>query len=307
MSHGAVLRSGIYQGKVFHSRFMPVKHSFSYDMALMAICLDEVDDISAIGRVFSSNKPALLRFNPSDYLQSLTLNTGANIDAKADTAAPVCPHKMAAVKSCHSRTITITDPSAAALKSRALQQIAELGAEQHCDRVLFVGQVRHFGLYFSPVNFYFCYQGNTPLYMLAEVSNTPWNERHCYLVKLENEAENVELAPDDSLPSSDKVFHVSPFMGLDMRYLWHVTAPQRRLNIGISNQLDTQKSTTAGKRIFSANLAMTRQEITSKSLHAFLLGFPFMTLKIMLAIYWQALKLFCKRVPFVPHPAKVER
>lgn len=302
MSHGAALRSGIYQGKVFHSRFMPVKHSFSYDMALMAICLDEVDDISAIGRLFSSNKPALLRFNPSDYLQSFTLNVGANTDAQVDTAVSVCPHAMSTAKRCHSRTITITDPSAAALKSRVLQQIAELGAEQHCDRVLFVGQVRHFGLYFSPVNFYFCYQDNTPLYMLAEVSNTPWNERHCYLVKLKHEA-----VPDDSLPSSDKVFHVSPFLGLDMHYLWHVAAPRRRLNIGISNQLDTQNNTMSGKRVFSANLAMTRHEITSKSLHAFLVGFPFMTLKIMLAIYWQALKLFCKRVPFVPHPVKMER
>ena len=66
------LNSGIYYGTVSHSRFTPIKHSFSYAMALLAIDLDEVDKISAMGRVFASQRHALLRFNPKDYLTSFT-------------------------------------------------------------------------------------------------------------------------------------------------------------------------------------------------------------------------------------------
>ena len=77
-------------------------------------------------------------------------------------------------------------------------------------RVLLLGNVRCMGFYFSPVNFYFCYRQGEARYLLAEVSNTPWNERHYYLLDL------AALAPHD------KDFHVSPFMGLAMRYHWRI-------------------------------------------------------------------------------------
>ncbi|MGL5391193.1 MAG: DUF1365 domain-containing protein [Shewanella sp.] len=332
------LNSGIYYGSVHHCRFTPIKHSFSYQMALIAIDLDEVDELSRLGRIFASERWALLRFNPRDYLTRFT-----RLGAKATKLA-------------------INEPSAAALKRRVFNQIAELGADKPCDRVLFVGQIRHFGLYFSPVNFYFCYKNQMPLYMLAEVSNTPWNERHCYLVDLTTKA------------PSDKVFHVSPFMDLNMRYLWQVSPPGDSLRISIeNNRLLTEGGLSAqgtsaksvggaivnsamlnsamansimansamvngaiansagidegaiaskgmpqddarralvppkGQKLFNATLTMQRQAVSAANLRTLLLRCPFMTLKIVLGIYWQALMLLVKRVPFVPYPAQMEK
>ncbi|MGL5359295.1 MAG: DUF1365 domain-containing protein [Shewanella sp.] len=307
------LNSGIYYGSVHHCRFTPIKHSFSYQMALIAIDLDEVDELSRLGRIFASERWALLRFNPRDYLTRFT-----RLGAKATKLA-------------------INEPSAAALKRRVFNQIAELGADKPCDRVLFVGQIRHFGLYFSPVNFYFCYKNQMPLYMLAEVSNTPWNERHCYLVDLTTKA------------PSDKVFHVSPFMDLNMRYLWQVSPPGDSLRISIeNNRLLTEGDLSAqgisaksvdgaivnsamlnsamvnremvscagieegaiaakGQKLFNATLTMQRQAVSAANLRTLLLRCPFMTLKIVLGIYWQALMLLVKRVPFVPYPAQMEK
>ena len=80
------LNSGIYYGTVTHSRFTPIKHHFSYKMALLAIDLDEVDSISRMGRIFASQRSALLRFNPADYLTTFTSKD--NLNRKLDIEEP---------------------------------------------------------------------------------------------------------------------------------------------------------------------------------------------------------------------------
>ena len=169
------------------------------------------------------------------------------------------------------------------LKQRIASKVSQLGGKWDGDKVMFMGQCRCFGFYFSPANFYFCYQNDGECsYMLVEVSNTPWLERHYYLVDLQGDMK------------TKKDFHVSPFMDLDMQYHWRVKPPAEQVLVHIENHNDHKQ--------FDATLAMKKCEITKRSLFKAWLSAPMMPVKVVIGIYWQAIKLFAKRIPFIAHP-----
>lgn len=171
------------------------------------------------------------------------------------------------------------------LKQAVWDKVGELGGGGQGGRVLLLGNVRCLGFYFSPVNFYFCYQGNDARYLLAEVSNTPWNERHYYLLDL------AALVPHD------KDFHVSPFMALAMRYHWRIRPPREETLIHIESHPQS-----GDPKLFDATLALARAPLSKRGLGMLLLRWPWMTMRVLLGIYWQALRLFIKRIPLFTHP-----
>lgn len=237
------LNSCLYSGEVGHFRHTPVKHSFYYKIFLFCLDLDELDKLPNLGFWFKVNRPALMSFRTQDYLYR---------DGKLT-------------------------------RETVWQKVHELGGTNQQGKVLFVGQVRCLGVYFSPVNFYYCHDEQGKLrYLLAEVSNTPWNERHYYLVDAKHQA------------PMDKQFHVSPFMNLDMQYHWRFSALTEKLQLHISNQ-------KSGQTLFDATLQMERKPLTKQSLRTQWLRIPAMTLKTVAAIYWQAAKLYWKKVPYVPY------
>jgi hypothetical protein len=91
--------------------------------------------------------------------------------------------------------------------------------------------------------------------------------------------------------------HVSPFMGMDVDYEWLLTEPGDELVVRVRNQADK-------KAFFTATLILRRQEITGFNLAAVLVRYPLMTVKVSLAIYWQAFRLWLKGVPLYIHPDK---
>jgi uncharacterized protein len=152
---------------------------------------------------------------------------------------------------------------------------------------------RNFGYRFCPLSLYYCYDrgGRTVETVVAEVSNTPWLEQHWYVLG----AGNCTAAPPRLRFRHPKDFHVSPFMAMDVEYEWRLTAPGPRLAAAIV-------SSQNGARLFDVGLSLRRRELGRWNMFRTLLRYPWMTVRVTQAIYWQALRLRGKRCPFYPHP-----
>ncbi len=163
--------------------------------------------------------------------------------------------------------------------------------------------LRYFGYCFNPVSFYYCYD-STDSYVeviVAEVNNTPWGEQHCYVLS-ESINRGGKLHKRYSL---GKDFHVSPFMEMALQYDWRFGVPQSKLNVHMQN---IKLAADGGdEKVFDATLTMQRHEITSSNLAKILIQFPFMTGKVVAAIYYQAFKLWLKRIPFYEHPKQTSK
>lgn len=243
-----MIESAIYKGKVYHQRFKPTQHKFDYDIYLFWLKLEsnELEALSSSLTHFSAHDKARVRFKREDYLGDASVS----------------------------------------LKQAVLERMTELndGITLKGD-VFMLGQLRMWGLYFSPVNFY--YLRNTEgkyTHMLAEVSNTPWNERHHYLVNL------------DTQDDTPKAFHVSPFNPMDMTYKWSISQPSARLSLAMDCVRDDKE--------FSAGINLTKFTLDNANLSAALKRIPSMTIKTVAGIYWHALKLLLKRTPLYTHPEK---
>lgn len=182
------------------------------------------------------------------------------------------------------------------LKDRAIRLLRFKGCDKPIRSVRLLTQLRYFGFAMNPVSFYYCYGEDDSLAaIIAEVNNTPWGEQHCYVIEADEARKSV------SCENLDKTFHVSPFMSMAMSYRMAFSLPGQRLGVKIENHLD-QPEGDGIEKILDVTMLLKRKPITSWSLNLMLFKFPLISFQIFLAIYWQALRLYLKGIPFVTHP-----
>ena len=264
--NNAPLRSSLYEARVMHHRLEPRTHHFEYGIFLACLDLDELDTLDARLRFFSRNRRNWLEFRDSDHLPNPEESGPKNQENE---------QQKPNIKR--------------ALQTWLKQQGVSLADN---DRVLLLTLPRIAGYVFNPVSFYFCTKASgQALCAVAEVGNT-FGELKPYLVPL-------SAAPDGQNDQDGprfrcvvpKHYYVSPFTPLDVCFDFQLQTPGPRLRVAVND-------VSQGRNLLLTTLTGSQRPITDREILRLSLRYPLVTLKVISAIHWQALRLWLKGVPW---------
>lgn len=250
--------SAIYEGTVAHRRLEPVEHRLSYPVFMTLLDLGELPEALDPHPLWSARRPAPVRFRPEDHLSA------------SEEGPPGSPAELAA-------------------RARELVRRRSAG-ETPTGPIRLLSMPRFLGVGFNPVSFLFLFdeRGDSVEAVIAEVTNTPWGERHAYVVRRDTKGGRIR-------GKFEKRLHVSPFNPMDQVYELGVGEPGSSLAISICNRQQ-------GRTVFEATLALRRRELTRAEMTRVMLSYPPSTLAALARIYWNGLRLRLKGVPHHPHP-----
>ena len=177
------------------------------------------------------------------------------------------------------------------LRVYAQRRAAERGIDLAGGRVLLLCYPRLLGYTFNPLSAYFCYRAGGELALIIyEVRNT-FGDIHCYVLPIRP----GEISAAGVRQQQDKLFYVSPFIGMTMRYHFRVSPPGDNVKLRI---LETDREGP----LLAATFSGRRRALTTTALLRSFFSLPLVTLKIVAAIHWEALRLWLKGARLVPRP-----
>jgi DUF1365 family protein len=247
------VKSCIYEGRVRHRRRRPVEHTFQFPFFMLYLDLEELPRLFDRSWLWSASRSAFARFRRSDHL--------------GDPGLPL--------EDC-------------------VRDLVELRTDRRPEGpIRLLTHMRYAGFAMNPVSVYYCFDARDGRVeaIVAEVNNTPWGERHCYVISADAKGCRGTIRA-----RTPKEFHVSPFMEMDLEYAWSFREPGERLSLSIANH------EPGGAMLFEAVLGLKRREFNARSRARMLIRYPLITLQLTTAIYWQAIRLYFAGAPFFPHP-----
>ncbi|MDB5617424.1 DUF1365 domain-containing protein [Tardiphaga sp.] len=182
------------------------------------------------------------------------------------------------------------------LSAYAHRCAAEHGIDLAGGRVLLLSYPRLLGYTFNPLSAYFCHTKDGTLALtIYEVRNT-FGDIHAYVLPVRP----GEHSDAGIRQAQDKLFYVSPFIEMKMRYHFRVSPPGQTVKLRILE-------TDAEGPLLAATFNGKRRALTTAALLKSFCALPMVTLKIMAAIHWEALRLWIKGARLVPRPAPAQK
>lgn len=242
------MRSAIYSGTIKHVRSSPARHAFDRRISFLMLDLDEWQSVFKGRWLWGHHRWNLYSVRRRDHW--------------GDPRRP--------------------------LKEAVADWVESTGRARPTGRISLMTLPATLGFAMNPVSFYFCFSEEEQVQsVVAEVNNTPWGERQCYLLDPRSES--------GGLKTIGKSMHVSPFLPMDMQYRWSLRWSEEEL--GVTFHCQRQADT-----LLTVSLDLNRESMTASSLRRWVLRHPLGGLGVWLDIYAQAVMLKLKGVPFYPHP-----
>ncbi|HEX2476646.1 MAG TPA: DUF1365 domain-containing protein [Lacipirellulaceae bacterium] len=185
------------------------------------------------------------------------------------------------------------DGTATPLRAQVERQLGEAAINLTGGPIRLLCMPRTLGYCFNPLSVYFCYRGDGALAALVYQVHNTFGERHSYVMLVGNGSGAFHQ-------HCQKIFYVSPFMDMNMRYDFRVTGPGQRIGVGIC-------TSASAMPVMNAVLTGARKDLTDRNLMNVFLAIPAVTLKVIAAIHWEALRLWLKGLRLRRRPVPPKR
>jgi DUF1365 family protein len=241
--------SAIYEGTLHHRRLAAPGDEFAHPIWMLLLDLDEAEEALEAHPLWSARRPAPVRWRRADHL----------------------------------------GPADRPLDEAARDLVEDRTGQRPAGPVRLLTMPRMLGVGFNPVSFFYLYGRSGELEAaIAEVTSTPWGERHLYVQRAEGGRVAGRMA---------KRMHVSPFMAMQQTYEWSMDAPGRTLGVRIA-------SLEGGRPVFEASLSLARRELDREAMGRLALRRPPQPPLVLARIYAHALRLRLRGAAYHRRPAE---